>query len=474
MKNLTRIESGVQGLDTVLGGGLLEGAAYIVQGSPGAGKTILSNQIAFHRAAQGGRVLYVTLLSESHDRLFQALGTLDFFDPQRIGNEIIYLSVFQTLRESGLDAVVHLLRSEIKRHGARLLVFDGLLNARDRADSDLDVKTFVAEVQGQAAFAQCTVLFLTSTRVQDASPEHTMVDGVIELSEDLAGVRSIRRLQVRKSRGSAAIGGLHQFEIGTTGLTIYPRYEATAARSFPDAVPPSARIRSGCSDLDEIAGGGFPAGSITLLLGPSGSGKTTLGLQFLSAASADEPALHFGFLETPARLRAKAKALGLPLPENEDMTLLWNPLTENLLDKLGWQLLSEVRKRGIRRLFIDGLTGFERAAIHPTRLTEFLAALTNELRNLGVTTLATWETVEMVGSGMTAPAAHLSALHDNLIILQRLPIDHTLVRTIAIQKMRDSDFTPATFGLVLSSSGLTIGNTMAATPDPNRIETASD
>src|SRR3546814_9588523 len=113
----------------------------------------------------------------------------------------------------GLGAVVKLLRRETKRHGATLLVFDGLLNALDRTDTDLDVKTFVAEVQSQAGFVGCTVLFLTSTRLEDSSPEHTMVDGVIELNEDLYGVRTARRLQVRKSRGSPAIGGLHKFEI---------------------------------------------------------------------------------------------------------------------------------------------------------------------------------------------------------------------------------------------------------------------
>src|SRR3546814_7638357 len=65
------------------------------QGRPGAGKTILSNQIAFSRAAEGARVLYVTLLSESHERLFQALATLDFFDRSKLGDEIVYIRVFQ-------------------------------------------------------------------------------------------------------------------------------------------------------------------------------------------------------------------------------------------------------------------------------------------------------------------------------------------------------------------------------------------
>src|SRR5690606_11475422 len=134
-----------------------------------------------------------------------------FFDRQKVGDSIVYLSVFQTLRDEGLEAVVKLLRKEIGRQKASLLVFDGLLNARDRAETDLDVKTFVAEVQSQAAFVDCTVLFLTSIRDADSSPEHTMVDGVIDLCDHVAGARRVRRLQVLKSRGSRSIGGYHQY-----------------------------------------------------------------------------------------------------------------------------------------------------------------------------------------------------------------------------------------------------------------------
>jgi circadian clock protein KaiC len=258
MHELPRLTSGIQGLDAILGGGFVEGASYIVQGQPGAGKTILSNHIAFANVALGRKVLYVTLLAETHDRLFQVLGTLDFFDPSRLGDEIAYVSVFQTLRDQGLPAVVSLIRKEISRQGATLLVFDGLLNARDRADSALDVKTFVAEVQSQAAFAGCTVLFLTSTRLADDSPEHTMVDGVIELNNELAGVRSVRRLHVKKSRGSRALDGFHQFDIGSSGVTVYPRLEIALAHPSQPETLVTGTVPSGSTASIDCSAAAFP------------------------------------------------------------------------------------------------------------------------------------------------------------------------------------------------------------------------
>lgn len=103
---LRRLITGIDGLDALLRGGLVAGASYIVQGPPGAGKTILANQLAHNHVRDGGRVLVATLLSESHERLFQYLSTLAFFDQGLIGDQIQFVSAFDTLEQEGLEAVV--------------------------------------------------------------------------------------------------------------------------------------------------------------------------------------------------------------------------------------------------------------------------------------------------------------------------------------------------------------------------------
>lgn len=458
-QELPRLTTGISGLDLILGGGFIEGASYIVQGQPGAGKTIFSNQVAFANVARDRKVLYVTLLAETHDRLFQSLGTLAFFDRSKLGTAISYVSVFQTLRDEGLSAVVSLIRKEISRQGATLLVFDGLLNARDRANSNLDVKTFIAEIQSQAAFVGCTVLFLTSTRVADDSPEHTMVDGVIELHEELVGVRSVRRLQIKKSRGSRSLGGFHQFEITSAGIEIFPRLESALAHSTVSDRHETTPITSGVDGLDTLLGAGFPTSSVTLVFGPSGCGKTSLGLNFLSCASEKEPALHFGFYETPPRLQTKARALGLdftPLVRSGALEIMWNPMTENMVDKLGHRLLDAVRARGVKRLLIDGLGGFERAAVYPPRLVEFFAALMNELRALGVTAVATWELRDLFGPTVMAPGSEISSLLDNLVMLRHVEINSRYKRTISVLKVRDSAFEPVIHEITFGTRGLEV------------------
>ena len=52
-RKIERVATGVPGLDSVLNGGLLSGGVYILMGAPGAGKTIMANQICFQAATSG-------------------------------------------------------------------------------------------------------------------------------------------------------------------------------------------------------------------------------------------------------------------------------------------------------------------------------------------------------------------------------------------------------------------------------------
>lgn len=134
---------------------------------------------------------------------------------------------------------------------------------------------------------------------------------------------------MRKSRGSASLGGCHDFEITDDGVVVYPRIEVAYASPTRRDAPEPTPIPSGVDGLDALIGGGLPSRSVTLLLGASGAGKTSFGLSFLGAAREETPALHFGFYETPERLLLKARSLGIPLDrlvESGALEIIWRPL----------------------------------------------------------------------------------------------------------------------------------------------------
>ena len=60
------VETGVEGLDDLLGKGLPRGTSIILAGGPGSGKTILGLQISNHAAKKGEKVLYISLEEPSN------------------------------------------------------------------------------------------------------------------------------------------------------------------------------------------------------------------------------------------------------------------------------------------------------------------------------------------------------------------------------------------------------------------------
>jgi circadian clock protein KaiC len=421
LTKLERLQSGIQGLDEITGGGLIAGASYLIQGRPGSGKTILANHIAFNHTGTGGQVLFASLLSEPHDRLLQFLSTLSFFDKSKIGTDIVYISAFDELESEGLDEVTRLLRREIVRNKATLLILDGLMNARSQAETPLNTKRFIAELQVHATFLGCTILFLTSAEIEQSSPELSMVDGVITLAEQSNGVRSLRRIKLSKLRGSAFISGEHEYEISANGITVFPRFEElfqprTHMQNFS-----LNQTESGILGLDRVLNGGLHEGSATLVFGPSGCGKTTLGLNFITRATAKEKGLVLGFFETPEQLAVKSEALGLRLRQLIDSEIVridWQPTTGFKLDDVALRTLTTVREQRIKRVFVDSLAALARPAMAQGRLVEFVSALVNELRDLGATLYLSWETSGFPGTDLQAPAPELCSVVDNIFMMR--------------------------------------------------------
>jgi circadian clock protein KaiC len=460
---IERVPSGVPGLDTILRGGFPRGGIHILQGVPGAGKTTLGNQICYHHAAAGGRALYVTLLSETHARMLLHLGTMRFFDAARLPDQIAYLSGFGALQGEGLPGLVTLLRREVAARKASILILDGLVAAEDRAASDTEFKTFIQELQTQAGLHGCTVFLLTTAKGQAIPPEHTMVDGIVELTDVRFGSRTERGLFVNKLRGSDYLPGRHPFRITEEGMVVYPRVEAAfRVTSVPDEAR-SGRLSIGVKDLDVMLGGGMLEAAVAGVLGPSGIGKTTLGLHYVCGSGPAEPGLFFGFYETPPRLMQHAARIGLDLAgavDRGEVEILWQPQGENLQDALAHRLLDAIARRGVRRLFLDGLGGFMESSVEPGRLSRFFSVLANELRARGVTTLYTMETRDLIGPGIEMPMGGISSLVEGLIVLRYVEWRSRSRRLLSVVKVRGSGFDPGLCEFVIKGGqGVSIAGT---------------
>lgn len=459
-----RLLTGIPGFDTLLDGGLVRGGVYLLMGYPGTGKTTLSNQLCFTHVRRGERAVYVTLLAETHARMLRNLQEFEFFDPTSIGESLHYLGAYLVLQEKGLPGLLQMLRQVVVDERPSLLVIDGISSSQALGASDVALKEFVAELQVMADMSGCTTLLAaTMTSAHASAPEHSIVDGLIELTLRRNGERTYREIEVLKFRGAAHFLGGHDLEITRSGIVVRPRTELVLARRAHAASETHlVRVSTGIANLDAMLGGGVLAGSSTMLLGFAGSGKTMLGLHFLDAgARAGEPGLHFGFYESPRRLIESATSVGLPVAEHVDgglLEIVWQPALKHGLDALAERLLATVERLGVKRVVIDGLDGIRQAAVQPQRVIRFITALLIELRARGVTLMITEETQKLFGPEVEIRIEGMSALIENIILLEYLDLGSELRRLLSVVKQRGSGYDTSIRELTITSTGIVLAD----------------
>ncbi|AFE06237.1 hypothetical protein COCOR_05187 [Corallococcus coralloides DSM 2259] len=460
-----RLVTNVPRLDFITKGGLIQGSSYAIIGPPGSGKTVLANQIAFQHVKNGGKALYVTLLSESHGRMLENLSQMTFFDADVIPDRLQYLSGYRDLERDGLKGLLELLRKNAQAHGTTLLIIDGMDAAKEFARSDLSFKRFLQDLQTFSSILGCTTLLLAPHHEGEIHPENTAVDGIFELSLWLHGPRAVRELIAIKFRGGPSLLGRHEVEISNQGMVIHPRTEVQFAHPAAEGREDRIRMPFGIPRLDDALRGGVLSGSTTLLLGAPGTGKTLLGLHFLlEGARAGQPGVYFGFFETPPRLIEKAEGTGMgDLKKYVDEGLIeiqWQPPLEHNLDSLAEKLLERIEERKVDRLrlFIDGVSGFRSAAVYPDRMGRFFSALTHQLRMMDVTTLYSDET-PLFSPGVDMPQPEAASTVENVILVRYVELRSQLYRLLSIMKMRESAYDSGIREFSISEQGIQVAGT---------------
>ena len=454
------VSTGVPGLDTVLGGGLRQAGLYLIEGRAGGGKTILASQIAFHRASLGETVLYVTVLAEAHGKLLGHLRQLDFFEESRISRSVMLLSGYQQLTEHGLDGLLKHIAAIGQEFSPSLLVLDGFRAAATFAD-DRELSRFLHQLDLLITAMRCTTLLLSPLISNEPRPEHTLVDGLIELSVESRNLRRTRLLEVHKLRGAAHYEGRHVFRITNAGIHVFPRLEATLSDNppVPEEIP--GRVASGIDELDRMMSGGVMPGSTTAIMGAPGAGKTLMGLSFLQEGlRCGEPVIYFGFYESPQRLVAKADGVGLHLQQAIDsgqLIMQWQPALELVLDELGELLLGLVQRTRATRVFIDGIEGFRDTSAYPERHQMFVTALTVLLRATGVTTFFSQELPLFRRSFSVVNRMRLSAILENILLLRYTQTRSRLRRLLSIVKMRENVYDGDVREFRVTDRGFVIG-----------------
>jgi circadian clock protein KaiC len=162
-----------------------------------------------------------------------------------------------------------------------------------------------------------------------------------------------------------------------------------------ESEPP--RITTGIAGLDEMLGGGVPAGHVVLVTGLPGTGKTCFGLQFLfSGAARGEPGVYLSLEEEEPALLASARQFGWPVDAavsagTVKVIRLDPKQTHQNLQRIQSDLAKELKALKAKRIVVDSVSLLNMLSDDEPSRRNTLFGLAAACREAGATTVLTAE-----------------------------------------------------------------------------------
>jgi circadian clock protein KaiC len=457
--------TGVGGLDDILCGGLARDRLYLLEGSPGTGKTTTALSFLMAGAAAGEKALYITLseteaelrdTARSHGWSLNGIEIFELVPPESLLDEKQQQSLLYS-SDLELGETTRMIFDAVERHQPARVVIDSLSEIRLLAQSSLRYRRQVLALKHYFAKHNATVLLLDdlTTDALDKTV-HSVAHGVVRLEELAPEYGSERRrVRVVKYRGRKFRGGYHDFTIKTGGLEIYPRLISAEHRSYFDRAP----LASGIEGLDELLGGGVERGSSALILGPAGTGKSLLALCFaISAIRRGERAALFIFDEELGLLIDRTKSLGIGMQALiDDGSLIVSQVDAAELSpgEFTARVRDSVQKNNVRTVVVDSLNGYQAAMPQENFLLLHMHELLQFLNRQGASTFLTVAQHGLVGD-MKAPV-DVTYLADTVLLLRYFEAAGEVRRAISVIKKRYGHHEKTIREYEITEQGLRVG-----------------
>ena len=459
-----RALTGITGLDEILAGGLPRDRFYMVEGTPGTGKTTIALQFLLEGRRCGERGMFVTLAetadelrssAASHGWSLDGLVILELVLEADLGAEQEQTLLHPTEVELG-ETMARMLE-RIDQEQPERLVIDSLSELRLLAQTPLRYRRQVMALKHRLTRQRCTVLLLSDRATQTRDQQlHSFSHGVIALDRGSNQYGATRRsLSVVKLRGVNYRDGDHDYAIETGGVTVYPRL--VASEHYGEFLP--VAVSTGVAGLDALLGGGLVSGTSTLVMGPTGTGKTsTVTRCALAALQRGEPVAVFMFDEDLRTFFTRSTGLGMELRPFVDSGLL-HVRQVGPAELSPGQFIHYVRQAvevdGARTVVIDSLNGYLHAMPNDSYLVLQMHELLAYLGREGVMTLLVLTQHGLVGH--VQEDVDLSYLSDTIILMRFFESAGAVRRGLSVVKTRVSAHECTIREFSLSAGGLTIG-----------------
>jgi len=218
-----RVATGVEGFDSLLGGGLWRGSTTLLAGPTGAGKTTIGAQFAIEGLRLGEPSLYINF-QENPTQLARMFGSygVDLVEAKSRGLHALYESPV----ELQIDSVVSRIFRMLNEHNLRRVVIDSLGDLSVAAGDPQRLHDYMYSLTQHFVIHRTTCIITAESAASDYGSStgilgmfSYMSDNVVRLEVNITD-RLTRTICVTKCRGTAHDLAVHTLELGAQGAKI--------------------------------------------------------------------------------------------------------------------------------------------------------------------------------------------------------------------------------------------------------------
>jgi circadian clock protein KaiC len=467
--------TGIAGLDSVTGGGFPHGRITLIEGGPGAGKTVLALQSLVHAARNLDEPAIFVAFEESALRVRENAARFGWDLPALERKSVFFLNAkpsFDVVQSGSFDlgGLLAALDVKIAQMGTRRIAFDAIDVVLSLLDDAAAERRELYRLSDWIASKDLSTIITSKASLESQSQQRGeflefMVDCVVNLQHEVVAGVSQRSLRVLKYRGSAFHENAAPYVIGASGFDV-----SGVRTSDHERVPVTdERISTGVARLDAMLGGGVFRGAAILTTGAPGTAKTTLAGAFVEATcERGEPTLYVSYDSATDEVIRNLSSVGLRLrrflstPKRPGLLRM---TYENALDGSAETQLMQIqalaREHKPRCLVIDPLSAFANFT-DPVRAQGVAKRLLFWAKSQGITLYCTSLLADQSLSD-EGSILHISTIADTWMHLSYVARNGERNRCLSIIKSRGTAHSNQVRELLLSGQGITLADAYTGT-----------
>lgn len=225
-----RVTSGVDRLDTMLGGGYYRGACVLITGFPGTAKTTLSGAFAEAACKRGERTVFVGFDSDGTE-VIRNLASVGIRLERHVKSGLLRMISARTITGSAETLLVRI-KALAQEHNARCLVIDPvstLAKAGNELTAHGVAERLIDWSKSDGVTLVCTSLLdEMAGQTEGGTPLHvsTLADTWIHLNYLVQAGERNRGLSIIKSRGMSHSNQVREMILSDAGVTLADIYTA--------------------------------------------------------------------------------------------------------------------------------------------------------------------------------------------------------------------------------------------------------